>query len=308
MNQKAVNILFLGGAKRVSMAEYFIEAGRNSGTEVRIFSYELNNEVPIREVATVIEGKKWAECLAHLKEVIAANHISAVIPFVDPATLIAAQLKAELPDLFCPVSEEPVCRRFFSKIEANAWCIENQIPVAVSVEGKFPKIAKPDTGSASQGIVILNTEAELLQLPNPENYLIQQFINATEYTVDAYRSISFGNINYLVPRVRLETQGGEAVKAKTVKYPRIEQLSREIIEKAGLHGAITLQFLEDKNSGEVYFMEVNPRYGGGVVTSYGAGVDIAGILLADIQGKEIAEKTDWKEGLTMLRRFKEIYI
>lgn len=308
MSLNRINILFLGGAKRVSMAEYFIEAGKKVGTDIHIFSYELNNEVPIREIATVIEGKKWAECLPHLKEVISSHHITIVIPFVDPATLIAAKLKAEIPAVFCPVSDETVCRRFFSKKMANDWCIENKIPVPLSIEGRFPKIAKPDTGSASQGIVKLNTDKELNDLSQKENYLIQQFINATEYTVDAYRSISHSNINYLVSRVRLETQGGEAVKAKTVKHHKIEQLSREIIEKSRLHGAITLQFLEDKQNGEVYFMEVNPRYGGGVVTSYGAGVDIAGILLADAQGIYSAEKTDWKEGLTMLRRFKEIYI
>jgi carbamoyl-phosphate synthase large subunit len=308
MTHQQLNILFLGGAKRVSMAEYFIEAGKKQGIEVGIFSYELNHEVPIREVARIIEGKKWADSLPHLKEVISEFQISAVIPFVDPATLIASRLKEEITGLFCPVSQETVCLRFFSKILANNWCLENNIPVPVSVAGRFPKIAKPDTGSASQGIVVLNSEVDLQKLTNPNEFLIQQFIDATEYTVDAYRSLSQGNINYLVPRIRLETQGGEAIKARTVKHSRIEELSREIIEKADLRGAITLQFLEEKGSGEIYFMEVNPRYGGGVVTSYGAGVDIAGLFIADLNGQFIPEKTDWKDGLTMLRRYKEIFI
>ena len=37
MNDKKINILFLGGAKRVSIAERFIEAGKTLGFEVSIF-------------------------------------------------------------------------------------------------------------------------------------------------------------------------------------------------------------------------------------------------------------------------------
>lgn len=306
MNKSEVKILFLGGAKRVSMAEYFLAWGDKHGRKVSIFSYELSDEIPIREKATIIKGRKWAESLLHLKEVILENSIDIVIPFVDPATLIASELSGN--KAFSPVSDHAVCSIFFSKINSNTWCLENKIPVPSGSRTDFPLIAKPDKGSASQGIIKINNQEELDLLHDPEQYLIQQFVDAAEYTVDAYRSISHGNINFVVPRIRLETQGGEAVKARTVRHRRIEQLSREIIEKSGLRGAITLQFLEDRKTGEIYFMEVNPRFGGGVVTSFGAGIDIAGIVMADFQNELLPEKHDWEEGLTMLRRFSEIYI
>lgn len=306
MKKYAVNILFLGGAKRVSMAEYFLAWGEKHGQKVSIFSYELTDEIPIREKATIIKGRKWVDCLPHLKQVIQENEIDIVIPFVDPATIIASELAGN--EVFSPVSDHTVCSIFFSKLKSNTWCLENNIPVPSASRAEFPLIAKPDKGSASQGIIKINNREELDLISNPEQYLIQQFVDAVEYTVDAYRSISHGNINFVVPRIRLETQGGEAVKARTVRHRKIEQLSREIIEKSGLRGAITLQFLEDRNGGEIYFMEVNPRFGGGVVTSFGAGIDIAGTVMADFQKTLLPEKHDWEEGLTMLRRFSEIYI
>lgn len=303
-----INILFLGGAKRVSVAEYFINAGQQLGRQVRIFSYELSDDLPIREVATIIIGKKWAECEQHLTDVIRDYNIHVVIPFVDPATVLTARLREAGVPFFSPVSDSATCNRFFSKIAANTWCLENDIPVPVAVDGQYPRIAKPDTGSASQGIIIMQKPGDESRLDPNQQYLIQRYLDAREYTVDAYRSTSHGNINYLVPRERLETLGGEAVKARTLHNEKIESLSREIIMKSGLSGAITLQFLEEKSTGEICFMEVNPRFGGGLVTSAGAGVDIAGTVLADMQGAYREENHDWEAGLLMIRRFKEIYI
>ena len=56
---KKIRILFLGGAKRVSMAEKFISAGHRVGIEVEIFSYELSREVPIASIAGILTGLRW---------------------------------------------------------------------------------------------------------------------------------------------------------------------------------------------------------------------------------------------------------
>ena len=57
--KQAVNIMFLGGAKRVSMGRMLIAAGAQLGMEVNLFSYELSREVPVAEIATVIIGRRW---------------------------------------------------------------------------------------------------------------------------------------------------------------------------------------------------------------------------------------------------------
>lgn len=48
---KALNVLFLGGAKRVSFAEYLKRAAEAQGYEFRLFSYELEREVPLAVMA-----------------------------------------------------------------------------------------------------------------------------------------------------------------------------------------------------------------------------------------------------------------
>ena len=53
MNDK-LNVLFLGGAKRVSLAEHLIDTARRKGLDVEVYSYELDEFVPIASVGTVL--------------------------------------------------------------------------------------------------------------------------------------------------------------------------------------------------------------------------------------------------------------
>ena len=54
-------ILFLGGAKRVAMANLFKKAAAERGLGCRIFSYELRADEPIASVGTVIVGRRWSD-------------------------------------------------------------------------------------------------------------------------------------------------------------------------------------------------------------------------------------------------------
>ena len=123
MSNKILNILFLGGAKRVSMAEKFISEGLIKGIKVNIFSYELDENVPISSVAEIIIGLKWNDknIYSDLLKVSLNNKINIIIPFLDLSTLIAARLKdmIEFNNIFIPVSNEENCNRFFDKHLAN---------------------------------------------------------------------------------------------------------------------------------------------------------------------------------------------
>lgn len=312
MNKK-VNILFLGGSKRVSLAEHLIESGKLENIDVEIFSYELSDIVPIISTATVIIGKKWNEndVISDILENCVKFNINCILPFVDPATTIAAKIKLLKPEITVPVSTSEICDIFFSKIKTQIWCESNQIPIPKTTKSNFPLIAKPEFGSASKGIQIINNNDELIAFETgteSNNYLIQEFINGQEYTVDAYISCFNGKIQYLVPRLRIETQGGESIISKTLKDELLDGLCRDVIYKSGLKGAVTLQWIKEKGTNKFYFMEINPRFAGAVVTSIGAGINIGKCIFADIFNTSLEEQTNWLNELIMIRRFSEIYI
>ena len=306
---KKINILFLGGAKRVSLAEKFIELGKQTNTQVTIFSYELTTDVPVAFVGKVIIGLKWTDIklYEHLQEVIQKHAIHIVIPFLDTATLVAAKLKnMVLPNVFIPVSDIKLCERFFNKKKANKWCKQNNISVP-NDDSSYPLIAKPITGSASKGICILKNKKQLSKLKNKKQFLIQQFITGKEYSIDIYVSPVTNEIVSMVPRQRLETQGGESIKSITLRDEAIITFSKDVINKSKLVGPLTLQVLKETSSNHIYFMEINPRFGGAVINSIQAGANSPLYLINDYLGIKNKRNNNWQNNLLMVRRFTEYY-
>lgn len=300
----------LGGAKRVSMARQLADAARKRGFEAHFFSYELTSIVPIASMAEVIIGRRWADTsiIPHLIEVIKEKSIDIVIPFVDPAIAIAAQLR-QVAGVFSPVSSEDAANLMFDKIIADEFVRNNEIPVprryfnATDVE--YPAIYKPRCGSASQGIIIARTSDDEIRLNQFDDYLVQEYIaNRREYTVDCYIS-NIGTIAACSVRLRRETLGGEASLTTTVACPEAAKIARQVIKSANLHGAVTVQVIEDCATNRFMFMECNPRLGGGAVIARYAGVDIPDMIIADYLGLPI-EPQQPAEGITMSRYMHEV--
>lgn len=307
-----INILFLGGAKRVSLAEHFQISGKKMGFNVNIFSYELQKECPIAAVGKVIIGKRWKDkALAEdMKNVVSKNHINIVLPFVDPAVEIIALHARAFEKVFIPISSYDICAVMFDKKRSEKWFIDNDIPIPISFSSHdifpFPIIIKPRRGSASQGIEVIGSWEEWKKVENPDDYVIQRFIeNKTEYTVDCYVSQK-GEIISIVPRERLVVAGGEVMNSRTIKDSTLDKLSRKILKAGDFKGPITIQFIRDNQTNETFVMEINPRLGGGVITSIEAGADIPSYILNEYLGNEIPPCTDWEANTLMTRYYKEV--
>lgn len=303
---RRVRILFLGGAKRVSMAEKFINAGQKLGVEVDLFSYELSREVPIATIATVLTGCKWKdpEIYNDLNQKVTENGIDILIPFVDGAVEVAARYRDQYGKVSVPVGNAIGAATMFDKIEADKLFRRNGLPVPR--QNVFPLIAKPRFGSASKGIKIIEAEADLNALTSPEKYLLQEYISQRkEITIDCYVSLA-GKVIATVPRYRIETQGGEASVTETFHDKEIESLACETLKKTGLSGAVTIQMLRDTRDGRLMLMEINPRLGGGAVCSCHAGANLPEFILRDWLGVEQTVCDNWKSGIRICRYFSEV--
>lgn len=304
--KQAVNIMFLGGAKRVSMGRMLIAAGAQLGIEVNLFSYELSREVPVAEIATVIIGRRWSdpELTEHLHSVVEENAIDILLPFVDPSVEVAIRYCASDPGVWTPGSNAEMARLMFNKTEADSLFRQFGIPVPDAAD-KCSKdtriIAKPRFGSASKGLRILShDEYRRFTLTEESScFLCQRYIEKRkEYTVDCYVAHT-GEIICAVPRIRLEIAGGEVVSTQTIHDEEIEQLSHRLLRQLKLTGPVTLQFLRevypDGSSGKAMLMEVNPRLGGGAVCAVHAGADIPLCILKEFAGKPLTPYRDWAD-------------
>lgn len=307
-----LNVLFLGGAKRVSFGRKLIEAAERRGLNLKIFSYELDLEVPVAAIGEVIPGRKWTapDLLEHLHDVVDSYKIDVLLPFVDGAVGVAGLYMEAYGDVWAPVVDPSMAERLFDKVESAKIFEKHGISVPITVSDDcelLPLIAKPRHGSASKGIKVIENAKDFRKIQEcADDYLIQEYIrNRIEYTVDCYISMS-GEVVCVSPRVRLEVIGGEVSKTMTVADEEILLASRMVIESLNLRGAVTLQFLRDKDTGRLMLMEINPRLGGGVVCSIHAGADIPGMIVEEAMGKIPAPATEIKPGTLICRYFEEV--
>lgn len=307
MSDKVCNILMLGGAKRVSIGRMFLRATASAGFSGRLFSYELSEVVPIAEIAEVIVGKRWdsLDIMTDLQRVVEQHNINIVVPFVDGAIAPASRLRELCPQVFVPACPPEMADVLYDKIHADELFRHLCVPVPGAADTGFPLIAKPRLGSASKGIMVIRNRAALDRLNDSENYLLQEYIeDRTEYTVDCYVSQSMTTLA-VVPRKRLEVLGGEVVKTVTVGDPALIDVSRMVIERLQLRGAITLQFLHDREDGRLMLMEINPRLGGGCVCAVQAGADIPLLIVKEWAGQPL-EPPAWQSGVLIARYFQEV--
>ncbi len=305
--------MFLGGAKRVSMGRWLIEAGASLGLDVNLFSYELSAQVPIACIATVVIGKRWRDsCLMeHLHETVKENRIDILIPFVDPAVEVAQRYCMSAKGCWTPGGNADMSARMFDKIEADAVFRSLGFPLpanALLSEFEGLIIAKPRLGSASKGIRVIDRD-EMRRMGEGETteWLFQEYIGEREeFTVDCYVA-STGEIICIVPRRRIEVSGGEVTVTQTLSDMEIEEWSRRILNALALTGPVTLQFLrERKENGRLMLMEINPRLGGGAVCAVHAGADLPAYILGEWLGTTPDPCTTWEAGVKICRYFQEV--
>ena len=311
MKGNSLNVLMLGGARRVSLSELLRQSGARLGQEIKLFSYELFKEVPVAAVAQVIVGRKWSDpdVVDDIVRVCREHDIDIILPFVDGAIEIASKCIPLLPDVFIPVSEYDVCKTMFDKVAAAAAYKQAGIPVPTAytpLTASVPAIAKPRFGSASRGIKVFHNMEDLMQLENFPEYLVQEYIAPREeYTVDCYVSRD-DEILCTVPRLRAEVMGGEVTRTVTRRIPELITMSRDVINAFGLRGPVTLQFIRDLARERYLLMEINPRLGGGVVCSVYAGAPITDYILQESLGIPLKTCDDWSDNTLMTRYLKEV--
>lgn len=197
-----------------------------------------------------------------------------------------------------------------SKIKLPKVFYESEINEIIEKEDvtKFPLFIKPVDGMGSSNAFRLNNINELKFFREYiKNNIIQECIEGDEYTVDCLVDFN-GNPIYIVPRKRIEVRSGEVVKSSTVHDDNIINNTIEVIkhlnkakDKKGLGaiGPLTIQFFKDKNE-NVYLLEINPRFGGGVPLTFESGADYGMALNMILNNQEINYINEFEEK-TMLR-------
>ncbi len=158
-------------------------------------------------------------------------------------------------------------------------------------------------GSSSVNAFKIETVGELeFYASRIFDYIIQPFIEGTEYTVDIFCDFE-GRPIYITPRERIEVRSGEVIKSRIIKDTVINTECRLLVDKFHPIGPLTVQLIRAARTGTDYFIEINPRFGGGAPLSMKGGADSAEALLRILSGDSICYQSDQMEEGTLYCRF-----
>ncbi len=222
-------------------------------------------------------------------------------------TLADAGLAAWLPDAHAV--ETCVDKLRFAHAVHTAGLPAPATALATGASVPPPWIVKPRFGRGSRDVHAADDpdalDWALRRVPEP---IVQTRLKGLEFTVDALMDRS-GRLAGAVPRWRLETKAGISSKGRTFEDPDLLDAVEALLRTVGLDGPANVQGFLRADDGTFAFVEVNPRFSGGLPLSLEAGADLVGEYVRGILGEPVApERLRYSAGTTMTRHLAEVYV
>ena len=310
---KETNILILSAGRRVELVTCFAQARQRLGVPGRIIAGDCSVTAPALYFADERRLLPRISEPGYVDAVIGVSReckVSLIVPTIDTDLLLLAQNRGRI-ERECGakvlVSDERVIAACRDKRRSARFFAENSFPAPRLLDSdtlsrgdfRFPLFVKPADGSSSVNAFRVDTKEELAfflrYVPNP---MVQEFVSGQEYTVDVFCDFC-GKIIAITPRLRLATRGGESLKGKIDKDAAVTEQTRRLIERLRPVGHITVQCI--KNADGVFFLEVNPRFGGGAPMSIAAGADSCAYLYRLLRGETLEFEDAARDGLLFTR-------
>jgi len=315
-----VNILITSVSRKVWLVKAFKDALKQEGINGKVISVDINPlsaGLYVSDKHYLIPPSSAQNFMPVILEICKKENIKLLIPTRDRELLLFARNKKkfEKQGTYVMVSNSEVIEicndkyRFYQFLTRNNISTpKTYLPSQINFFSiRYPLLVKSRYGSGSKSVSKAENEKELRFFINyVSNPVIQEFVNGREYTIDLFSDFN-GKVITVVPRERIEIFCGESYKGKTVKDAKIMEYTKNLAEKLGTTGHITIQCIKDDNG--IKFIEVNPRFGGGAILGIKAGVNTPLLLLRLILGKRTEPQIGkFKENIIMLRYTKDLFI
>lgn len=293
-----MKILFTSVGRRVELVQCFKDAAKRLDINLDIIGADATESAPAlffcdKRVQTPLIAD--ANYVPFLVSYCMAEKVDMVIPTIDTDLLKLAEnieLFGRTKVLVSSPQTVEICRD--KRLTANFFgSIGLKTPQTcddyLNYQYGFPAFIKPIDGSSSINTFAINSREELDAIVTIlSNYIVQPLICGTEYTVDVFCDYE-GNPLLVTPRIRLAVRAGEVLKTKIDLDQTIIDEVKLLVAKLKPCGPITIQLIRDSNTGEDYYLEINPRFGGGAPLSIKAGADSATLTLALLNGEDLKD-------------------
>ncbi|MFT3829179.1 MAG: ATP-grasp domain-containing protein [Opitutaceae bacterium] len=309
-----MNIAILSASRKVWLVQAFQRALAVAGGG-RVWALDCDRHAAALQAADAAEIAPRSDAPEFLDWLVLwcrRERISLVVPTRDgelPLLAAAAErfLRAGVRVAVSPAEAVALCvdkRRFVDFCCAHEFGTPAEF--ADPAQMRFPCFVKPRRGQAGRGAERIETAEALAKRGfDPEREILQEFVDAPEFTVDVFIDWD-GRLISAVPRERVRVAEGESVVGRTVRDEVLADAAGRLALALGLRGHATVQAF--RRGEQVLFIEVNPRFGGGASLGFAAGCPTPEWLVRLERGERIEPRVGQHEtGLWMFRHTADLF-
>ena len=295
-----MNIMFTGVGRRIELIQAFRNASLVLSKELKIYGADMDGTAPALaycDYTRRVVAMKDPHYIDNLLEICTDDHIDLIIPTIDTDLLALSENKEKIEQTGTKVMvSEPdkirVCR---DKNNTSQFFVDCGLHAPMPVndwkeyKARYPAFIKPKDGSSSiNAFKVENKEQLEVYARQIKDYIVQPFISGREYTIDVFCDWEGKPIS-IVPRERLQVRAGEVLKTRIdLDHIMIEE-SKKLCSAFKPCGPMTVQLIRD-DDGVDWFIEINPRFGGGAPLSMKAGARSAETILRLLDAEDIEEQ------------------
>ena len=294
-----MNILFTNAGRRTYLIKYALEIA-TTYKDINIFVSDASDltaafhvDKSVKTIITPFVSSNEDRYLASLLKECKNYQIDLLIPLMDFELPILSMHTELFNDCGTKVivSTSDIVEMCLEKDKTSTFCMDHSIPYPKIYHTKnaatqFPLIAKKREGSGSVGLHIVSNQDELVQCFDEENDIIQDYVSGQEYGMDILNDLD-GNFLHACVKKKLGMRAGETDKAETFFSRKYELWARRISAATRHIGKMDVDFIET-DDGEVYFIDFNPRFGGGYPFTHITGFNYLDALIKMVKGETVS--------------------
>lgn len=306
-----MRILFTGVGRRIELLQAFRNAALVLNKELKIYGADMAGTAPALaycDFTRKVVAMKDPGYIENLLSICINDYIDLLIPTIDTDLLVLSENKEKFEAIGTKVmisapDKIRICRdknntsQFFVDCSLHA-----PMPVNDWKEYKsgYPAFIKPKDGSSSINAFKVENEEELeVYAGQVEDYIVQPFVSGHEYTIDIFCDWNGVPVS-IVPRERLQVRAGEVLKTQICMDETMIEESRVLCKAFNPCGPMTVQLIRD-DAGIDWYIEINPRFGGGAPLSMKAGARSAEAILKLMDDEKVEHVSDIADGAVYSR-------
>jgi carbamoyl-phosphate synthase large subunit len=316
-----MKILITCAGRRDELVSYF----QKEGIEVHVSDKDKNAPaLQVSDKTHIVPNIFSSNYIDTILQICITNKINLIFSLNDLELQLLADNKQIFlsNNIFPLISDSEVISTCCDKIKMNNFLRDNNFSIPenyeygqICAETLFPIIIKPRYGTASIGVDIANNfldyciiypylnlkvkQSQLNLLPNGTDLLIQEKVEGLEYAVDIINDFEGKYLGSVIKR-KIETRNGDASLVISEKNDFLEKECKRLSETLRHIGNMDVDVIVNEKG--IYFVDLNPRFGGAYPFSYHIGVNLPKMIKGWFKNKNSDDfGTHYETGILAVR-------